>query len=213
MPRGKLEILTATGRRLRREKSGTGSPVRGLIPGGNPVGPQPETPASSPGTITGSIGVILGYTNFKDLLKKIGLTPVVIKSGKFKDIGSPAREMTEEEKRILQEFTDQVHGQFIDAVAQGREMERSVVESIADGRIMTGETAQSLGLIDELGNFEDAIVLAAKLANIEGKITKVYPKEKKLNFFKYLAGESLSEIKNRLTHSDLSAQYLYNAHP
>jgi protease-4 len=163
---------------------------------------------ANPGTITGSIGVILGYTNFQELLKKIGLTPVVIKSGKYKDIGSPTRKMSDEEKRILQQFTDEVHQQFVAAIAEGRKMEKAVVESIADGRIMTGETAKSMGLVDNLGNLEDALALAGELAGIEGKITKVYPKEKPPSFFRYLVGESLSEVMGRLTHSNISAQYL-----
>jgi protease-4 len=165
---------------------------------------------ASPGTITGSIGVIIGYTNFKELLDKIGLAPVVIKSGKYKDIGSPVREMSDEEKKIIQDFTVQVHDQFISAIAEGRKLKRSAVETMADGRIMTGETAKNLGLIDELGNFEDAVALAGKLAGIEGKITKVYPKEKHLSFFKFLTGESPREIINRAINSDIFAGYLYS---
>jgi len=164
---------------------------------------------ASPGTITGSIGVIIGYTNFKALLDKIGLTPVVIKSGKYKDIGSPVRDMSDEEKKIIQDFTVQVHEQFISAIAEGRKLKRSVVESMADGRIMTGETAKNLGLVDQLGNFEDAVALAGKLAGIEGKITKVYPKEQHLSFFKFLTGESPREIINRAINSELFAGYLY----
>ncbi|MFO7964566.1 MAG: signal peptide peptidase SppA [Desulfobacterales bacterium] len=163
---------------------------------------------ANPGTITGSIGVIIGYTNFEALLDKIGLRPVVIKSGKYKDIGSPVREMSAEEKEILQQFIDQVHRQFIDAVIEGRGLERTVVEPLADGRIMTGETARRLELIDRLGNFEDAVALAGELAGIEGRITKVYPPEKRLSFMKYLAGESLNHLKDKMIHSDFSAGYL-----
>ena len=97
---------------------------------------------ANPGTITGSIGVILGYTNFRELLSKIGLTPVVIKSGKYKDIGSPLREMTGEEEKFLQDFSDEIHRQFISDVAVGRKLEKDVVVAIADGRIMTGEKAR-----------------------------------------------------------------------
>jgi protease IV len=163
---------------------------------------------ASPGTITGSIGVIMGYTTFEELLKKIGLTPVVVKSGKYKDIGSPVREMTAEERTLLQEFSDQVHRQFIQAILDGRKIKRSVLEPIADGRIMTGQTAKALGLIDELGNFEDAVGIAGELAGIKGKITKVYPLEKRFTFMKYLAEESLSEIKNRLMNPELSGGYV-----
>ena len=136
---------------------------------------------------------------------------MVIKSGQYKDIGSSTRTMSEEEKKILQHFTDQVHQQFIDAIVNGRNMEKTAVDTIADGRIMTGETAKSLGLIDDLGNFEDAVALAGKLAGIEGKISKVYPKEKTISVFKYLMGESLSELLGKLSHSGISAQYLTTA--
>lgn len=163
---------------------------------------------ANPGTITGSIGVIMGFTNFEELLEKIGLRPVVIKSGEFKDMGSPSREMTDAEKKILQAFTDQVHRQFVDAIVEGRELDKSTVESIADGRIMTGENAKSLGLIDALGNFEDAVALAGELAGVTGKITKVYPPERRLSWIRHLAGESLGGIVDRMKGSDLSAFYM-----
>jgi protease-4 len=176
--------------------------------GGYYIAAAADKIVASPGTITGSIGVIMGYTTFEELLKKIGLAPVVVKSGKYKDIGSPVREMTAEERNILQEFTDQVHRQFIEAILEGRKIERSVLEPVADGRIMTGQTAKALGLIDELGNFEDAVVIAGELAGIKGKITKVYPLEKRFSFMKYLAEESLSEIKNRLFHQEPAGGYV-----
>ncbi len=165
---------------------------------------------ASPGTVTGSIGVMMGYMNFQELLNKIGLTPVVIKSGKYKDIGSPIRNMSGDEKKILQEFADQVHQQFVSAIITGRKLERHVVESIADGRIMTGETAKTLGLVDQLGNLEDAVAVAGQLAGIKGKITKVYPKEKRFSIFKYMAGTSPREMLNRAVNSNLFAGYLYS---
>ena len=87
-------------------------------------------------------------------------------------------------------------------------MEKAAVAAVADGRIMTGETAKSLGLVDQLGNLEDALALAGELSGIKGEITRVYPKEKHLSFFRYLVGESLTELMGRLTNSNLSAQYL-----
>ena len=179
--------------------------------GGYYVAAAADKIVANPGTITGSIGVIMGYTNFEELLKKIGLAPVVIKSGKYKDMGSPTREMTDEEKKILQQFTDQVHHQFINAIVSGRKMDRSVVESIADGRIMTGETAKSLGLVDKLGNLQDALTLAGTLSGIEGKISPIYPKKKHMPFFRYVVGETISEIMSRLTGSTISAQYISSA--
>ena len=161
------------------------------------------------GTITGSIGVILGYTNFKDLLSKIGLTPVVIKSGKFKDAGSPLREMTPEEQALLQDFSDAIHRQFIRDVAAGRKLEIKAVEAVADGRIMTGEKALELNLVDQLGNLEDAVAVAADLAGVEGKAVKVYPLEKRLSIFKYLTGSSPREMLNQIMHSEIFAGYMY----
>ncbi len=133
---------------------------------------------ANPGTITGSIGVIMQFSNFEELLKKIGVKGVVLKSGEHKDIGSPFREMTPEEKKIMQETLDNVHQQFIRAVADGRKLDQAKVLPIADGRIMTGEQAKQLGLVDKLGNLDDAIEEAAKLVGIEGKPQVLYPKKK-----------------------------------
>ena len=133
---------------------------------------------SNPGTITGSIGVIMEFTNLEELFKKIGIKGVVIKSGEHKDMGSPLREMTPEEKKLMQGVIDNVHDQFIDAVANGRKLDREKVAQIADGRIMTGEQAKEVGLVDEIGNLQDAIDTTARLAGIRGKPNVIYPKRK-----------------------------------
>lgn len=133
---------------------------------------------ANPGTITGSIGVLMEFTNLEELFKKIGVKGVVLKSGEHKDIGSPFREMTPEEKRIVQMVIDNVHQQFVQAVAEGRRMDRERVAQIADGRILTGEQAKQLGLVDQIGNLQDAIDLAAKEAGIEGKPNIIYPKRR-----------------------------------
>ena len=168
---------------------------------------------ANPGTITGSIGVILGYTNFEALFEKIGLFPVVIKSGEYKDIASPVRKMTEPEKELLQKFSDTVHQQFIRDVANGRQMETTDVQKIADGRIVSGETAKTLGLVDRLGNLEDAIEWAGRLGGIKGKISSVYPPEEKLPFMKYLLDMSVNEIREIVNHSAksmISGGYVYH---
>ena len=133
---------------------------------------------ANPGTITGSIGVIMEFTNLEELLKKIGVKGVVIKSGEYKDIGSPFREMTVDEKKIMQDVIDNVNKQFIQAVAEGRKLDRNKVAGIADGRIFTGEQAQQLGLIDRIGNLQDAIDITAQMVGIEGKPTILYPRQK-----------------------------------
>jgi len=133
---------------------------------------------ANPGTMTGSIGVLMEFTNIEELFKKIGIKGVVLKSGEHKDIGSPFREMTPEEKKIVQEVLDNVHQQFIEAVAKGRGMDREKVSQIADGRIFTGQQAKEIGLVDEMGNLQDTIDLAAKAVGIQGKPNVLYPKKK-----------------------------------
>jgi len=148
---------------------------------------------ANPGTITGSIGVIMQFSNFEELLKKIGIKGVVLKSGEHKDIGSPFREMTPEEKRIMQEVLDNVHQQFIQAVAEGRKLDRSKVVQIADGRIMTGEQAKNLGLVDQMGNLQDTIDITAKLVGIVGKPNVLYPK-RRISIWELLMRDMASAI-------------------
>jgi protease-4 len=148
---------------------------------------------ANPGTITGSIGVVMQFSNFEELLKKIGIKGVVLKSGEHKDIGSPFREMTPEEKRIMQEVLDNVHQQFIQAVAEGRKLERSKVAQIADGRILTGEQAKNFGLVDQLGNLQDTIDITAKMVGIEGKPNVLYPK-KKISIWELLMRDMTSAV-------------------
>lgn len=165
---------------------------------------------ASPGTITGSIGVIMGYTNFEELLDKLGLLPVVIKSGPYKDVGSPARTMTEEERNLLQEVVSKIHLQFVNAIAEGRSLEASQIELIADGRIFTGEQAKELGLVDRMGNFEDALQWAGELGGITGKVEAVYAEEEELSFLRYILESSMEKVVNSLLASHLQVQYRYN---
>ncbi len=112
---------------------------------------------ANPGTLTGSIGVILNGMNFKGLADKLGIQPQVVKSGLFKDIASPYRPMTEDERKILQNMIDDSYDQFVNAVATGRKMKVEDVKKLADGRIYTGRQAKKNGLIDELGSYQDAL--------------------------------------------------------
>ncbi|MCX7780300.1 MAG: signal peptide peptidase SppA [Negativicutes bacterium] len=121
------------------------------------------------GTLTGSIGVYMPYSNWEELYKKIGVRQEKIKSGAHKDILSPERAMTAEERAIIQAMVDDMYNQFIAVVAQGRKMDPLKVRQLADGRIYTGNQAQQVGLVDSLGNMYDAIEEAAKLAGIPGK--------------------------------------------
>jgi len=136
---------------------------------------------ANPGTITGSIGVVMEITNIEGLLDWMKIESYAIKSGKFKDAGSPYREMTEEERKYLQGFVDGLHLQFEDAIVEGRGLERSKVEEIADGRILSGRQARELGLVDEVGNLWDAIDEAAERGGIEGKPSVVWPPKPRSN--------------------------------
>ncbi len=133
---------------------------------------------ANPGTLTGSIGVIMQLANVHDLLKKVGVDYVVVKAGQYKDIGSFARPMTPEERRVLQTLLDDVHGQFIAAVAAGRRLERAQVVQFADGRIVSGGQAKALGMVDALGGLEDAIDGAATLAGLPKPPRVVGPRRK-----------------------------------
>ncbi|HSL91768.1 MAG TPA: signal peptide peptidase SppA [Candidatus Limnocylindrales bacterium] len=163
---------------------------------------------ANPGTITGSIGVIMQFVNVKDLVEKIGLKGMVVKSGAFKDIGSPMREMKTEERELLQGVIDNVHSQFIAAVAEGRKMDRENVMKIADGRIFSGEQAKALGLVDSLGNLEDAVADAGKMAKIEGEPRVVTPPKKKLSILELLKEEAKSIIGDKLTEHRIRLDYL-----
>ncbi len=119
---------------------------------------------ANPGTLTGSIGVIINLMNLKGLTDKVGLEPEVIKSGLFKDIASPYRKMTKEEHDILQALIMDSYDQFTTAVANGRKMPIEKVRTIADGRIYSGRQALKLGLVDELGSYTDALALLQKIS-------------------------------------------------
>lgn len=153
---------------------------------------------ANPGTITGSIGVIVEFVNAKELLGKIGLKGYVVKSGKYKDVGSPLREMEKEERELLQTLIDDVNGQFIKAVAEGRNLKPQDVEKMADGRIFTGAQAKELKLIDELGGLSDAIALSAELAGIEGEPEVIYPERQKMSFWKAFAGDAAAAYLGEL---------------
>jgi protease-4 len=150
---------------------------------------------ANPGSITGSIGIIMEFINVKELVEKLGMKGMVVKSGPLKDVGNPLREMTGEEKKFLKTLIDNIHVQFVEAVADGRKLERSKVEVIADGRIFSGFQAKELGLIDFLGNFYDAIDISAKISGIKGEPHLVYPPKKKISIIDLIKEEAKSIIE------------------
>jgi protease IV len=124
---------------------------------------------SNPGTLTGSIGVIMSFPNTEELFKKVGVRFEVVKTGKFKDIGSLSRPMTPDEKALLQGVLSNVYQQFVNAISDGRDMEKSDILPYADGRIFSGDQARDLGFVDRLGDLNDAIQLAGTMAGIKGR--------------------------------------------
>lgn len=146
---------------------------------------------ANPGTLTGSISAIMHFANVEELLKKVGLKASVVKSGKYKDIGSPVREMTTEEKKLLQELVDDIYDQFLDMVAQNRNIPKENVRDIADGRVFTGRQAHKLGLVDYLGDIGYAVTLAGEMSGIKGKPEVVYPKKKGSKFWDYVFREDV----------------------
>lgn len=137
--------------------------------GGYWIAAKADRIVADPATMTGSIGVIMETANLQELFDKIGVSPQTIKSGPYKDIGSPNRPLTAEERQILQGMVDDIYQQFIDVVAEGRKLDRTAVLKLADGRIFTGRQALKNGLVDELGNYYHAVEVARKMAKIEGE--------------------------------------------
>ena len=157
---------------------------------------------ANPGTLTGSIGVIMQFTKLKGLYEKIGLEQQVVKSGKFKDTGSPVRNLTDEERELLQATLDDVHNQFIDAVFEGRQahLTREDIVALADGRIFSGQQALEHKLVDQLGNLTDAIDRAGELGGISGK-PKVVRTKRKPSMLERLLGPTGKENLDKLLDS------------
>jgi len=180
--------------------------------GGYYVAAAADRIVANPGTLTGSIGVKMEFANIEKLLEKIGVKGMVVKSGEYKDVGSPYREMSLQEKKLLQEVIDDVHSQFIEAVAEGRKMQVAEVRAIADGRIFTGRQALALNLVDQMGDLAESIRVAGELAGIKGK-PKLVEKKKKIPFLDYLKEESASWIadivSNSINKKAVSFQYVY----
>jgi protease-4 len=172
------EIATAV-RRLRGAKKPVVASLGSVAAsGGYYVAVAADRIYASPGTLTGSIGVVMQLANVEGLLKKVGVEYVVVKAGAYKDVGNFARPMTPEERRILQSLLDDVYDQFIGAVAEGRGLDPQTVRSFAEGRIYSGRQAQGLKMVDDLGGLDDAIDAAAKMAGLPGKPKVVYPRRR-----------------------------------
>ncbi len=164
---------------------------------------------ANPGTLTGSIGVIMEYVNIMEIAKKIGISPIVIKSGEFKDMGSPLRKLKDSEKKIFQALVDELHLQFVTDAATARGIDIKTMATLADGRVYTGQKALKLKLIDRLGNLDDAVQWAGEMAGIKGELKPVYPKEDKMTLFKKLADTLFKNINISGTVTD-NLRYIIN---
>jgi len=176
--------------------------------GGYYIASASDRIVANAGTLTGSIGVIMELANVEGLFKKIGVESVVIKSGRHKDIGSPFRKMQPEERLILQRLMDDVHDQFIQAVAEGRGIAQEKVRTMADGSVFTGREAKELGLVDDIGDLQDTVRLTADLAGIKGEPTIVEPR-KRISLVDLLRDQFLGQLpKIQLPQAGVSLKYL-----
>ena len=172
------EMFTAVQRLRKQGKPVVASFGAVAASGGYYVATAADKIYASPGTLTGSIGVVMQMANLEGLLKKVGVDYVVVKAGRYKDVGNFARHMTPEERRILQALLDDVYGQFVDAVAQGRGLDRDTVLGFADGRIYSGRQAHDLKMVDELGGLDDAIAAAAKMVGLPERPKLLLPRRR-----------------------------------
>jgi protease-4 len=163
------------------------------------------------GSVVGSIGVIAEWVNYGELLKWAKLNAITLKAGEFKDTGSPTREMTPAEREYMQGLIDNMHTQFIQAVADGRHAKESDIRAIANGKVWTGEQANGMKLVDEIADFEEAVKDTAKAVNISGEPTLVYPPKDRRTAFDLLFGDVSDYLPTRekLLEQQVGFYYLW----
>ena len=159
--------------------------------GGYYIALAADTIIANPGTVTGSIGVIMTYPVVQELMQKLGVEHETIKSGKLKDAGSIFRDMSEKERQYWQVLIDNLHSQFVTAVSIERNLSLAEMQKLADGRVFSGIQALDAGLIDMLGTMEDAVLMAAQKSGLKGKPVMVYPPEDKKGLLNILFGDIL----------------------
>jgi protease IV len=150
----------------------------------------------NPGTATGSIGVVMKLVNVEELVKKLGVDFYSIQAGDLKDLGSPFRPMTTEERAVLQGLLDNIHQQFVADIARNRKLPLDKVQKLADGSIYTGQQAKELGLVDEIGNFEDAVEKAGRLGGIKDKVETVFPEKPRFSLLRLILGQDVQDLAN-----------------
>ena len=179
--------------------------------GGYYIASAAEKIFANPGTLTGSIGVIMAFSNAKGLMEKIGLQPEIVKAGEYKDIGSPARAMTQKERNLLQSVVTDVHQQFIEAVASGRDISVAEVTKIADGRILTGRQAYSLNLVDQLGGLQVSIDQLAHKVGIIGS-PKIIKETPRVGFLDWVLKSTVNQsLINRSSIPSLQYTWHFNS--
>lgn len=163
------------------------------------------------GSIVGSIGVIAQWVNYGDLLKWAKLKDVTLKAGEFKDTGSPTREMTPAEKEYLQSMIDNMHGQFIQAVADGRKAKYNDIKAIADGKVWTGQQAVAMKLVDQIADFQTAVEDTAKAVNIKGEPVLVRPEKDRKTVLDLLFGDISGWLpaREKLLEQQVGFYYLW----
>lgn len=181
--------------------------------GGYYIAAACDTIVANPGSITGSIGVITQWMNVQDLLAWARLKPETITSGAMKDVGSPFREMTPDERAYIQSLVLELHGQFVNAVVEARKgkITEAELRGVADGRVFTGAEAKRLKLVDELGTLQDAVLLAARRSGLDGEPETVWPREKDPSLIELLAGgESARALASKVLGSGWTGtRFLY----
>jgi protease-4 len=200
---------------IRRTHKDSGKPIVASLDsvaasGGYYIAAACDEIVANPGSITGSIGVILQWFNTKELIQWAKLKPETIISGAMKDAGSPYRELTEGERQYFQGIVTQLHSQFVRDVARGRngKMKQEEVARLADGRIFTGEQALELKLIDELGSIDDAVRTAGKLAGIKGEPDRLWPRKREAGLLDLLNAGDAETLLERVVSRRIP-QFLY----
>lgn len=165
---------------------------------------------ANPGTITASIGVLIKFSNLEGLFNKLGVSSATVKTGSYKDAGAPDRPLSAEDRAMFQSLINSTHEQFVRAVAEGRKLPIDEVRKIADGRVLSGEQAKEVKLVDKLGNLQDALEEAGRLAGISGEPAVLLPPKKKVNYLELLAGgaeERFNGAINRAVGRGLQVVY------
>jgi len=200
---------------IRRTRADSGKPIVASLDsvaasGGYYIAAACDQIVANPGSITGSIGVILQWFDVKELVQWAKLKPNTITSGEMKDAGSPYRELSEAERAYFQGIVSQLHSQFVRDVAKGRasKLKHEDVAKVADGRIFTGEQALQLKLVDQLGSIDDAVRTAGKLAGIQGEPAKLWPKPREERLLELLTGGDAESLLQRVVSRRLP-QFLY----